>query len=211
MKRPLSLSLRKNEAISMQKRIEICGGIAAGKTSLAMVLEQEGFVAVYEKFDANPFLNDFYVDKMLDNTFETEITFALLHYNWIKERSMEERIVCDYALFQDWCYGKNNLSEQELSVFENVYKHLNEQIVSPALTIYLQCGVDCLLERIKMRGRVFEQSISRSYLEENIQILEKELNNKENVLVIESDKYNFISDDKDLIVKTILEKYNSIK
>ena len=168
----------------MQGRIEICGGIASGKTTLASVLEREGFVAIYEKFDANPFLNEFYVNKTINSSFETEITFVLLHYNWIKTLLSEKKVVCDYAMLQDLSYGKNNLSFEEIAIFESLYNHLMTQICSPILTIYLKCNVDCLLERIKQRGRIFEQGIDRAYLQSSIKALEEELKNKKNLLII---------------------------
>ena len=40
----------------IKNRIEICGGIASGKTSLANILEKNGFgLGVYEEFSKNPF------------------------------------------------------------------------------------------------------------------------------------------------------------
>lgn len=188
----------------MVKRIEICGGIAAGKTSLTRILEEEGFsTAVYERFSDNPFLSDFYVANEVDNTFETEIVFVLIHYNLLKETRDKKTLVCDYSLLQDYCYGVNNLQQCEIETFRHLYDYVIRQISKPDFIIYLKCNVDCLLERIKKRGRDMEMNISKEYLQSNIDVLEKHLCNMKNVLVIESDKYNFITKDKDMIVKKI--------
>ena len=61
------------------KRIEICGGIASGKTTLASILKQLDYNVVFERFMDNPFLNEFYTSNGSDNTFETEMVFLLLH------------------------------------------------------------------------------------------------------------------------------------
>lgn len=187
----------------MIKRIEICGGIAAGKTSLAQVLEKEGFLAIYERFEDNPFLGEFYSGGKEDNTLETELVFTLLHYNLIKQNKDQKRMVCDYSLFQDYCYAINNLKQEEIEIFLNLYSYLIKKISSVDLIIYLKCSVDCLLKRIKARDREMEQKISREYLQNNITTIEKNLLGKDNVLIIESDKYNFLESDRDIVLEMI--------
>ena len=41
-------------------RIEICGGIASGKTTFAVLLNSLGYDPVYENFQSNPFWEAFY-------------------------------------------------------------------------------------------------------------------------------------------------------
>lgn len=189
----------------MNKRIEICGAIASGKTSLAKILAQEGFISIYERFEDNPFLSSFYTDNEDNNVLETELVFVLLHYNLIKQKKNTGKIVCDYSLMQDYCYGANNLEQEEMSVFDNLYSHLIKQILPADLIIYLKCNVDCLLQRIKERDRKMEQSISKDYLQSNINVIENYLFTQDNILVIPSDKYNFIDidNDKDTVIKMI--------
>lgn len=192
----------------MNKRIEICGGIAAGKTSLAQVLEKEGFLAIYERFEDNPFLRKFYMDSEEDNVFETEMVFALLHYNRIR-RIEGENVVCDYSLLQDYCYAVNNLKKEEIGMFDNLYSYIIKRILPANLIIYLKCNVDCLLQRIKERNRKMEQNISKEYLQSNIDTIEKYLYSQNNILIIESDKYNFIKEDKDIVVEMVKKYYNN--
>lgn len=194
----------------MNRRIEICGGIAAGKTSLTHVLEKEGFLTIYERFEDNPFLNKFYTDSEEDNVLETEMVFTLLHYNWIKRKKNEGNVVCDYSIFQDYCYAVNNLRKAERVVFESLYNYLMEQILPADLIIYLKCNVDCLLQRIKERDRGMEQTISKEYLQDNIDTIEKHLFTQDNILIIESDKYNFIENDKNIVIETIKNRCESL-
>lgn len=187
----------------MNKRIEICGGIAAGKTSLARILEEDGYGVIYERFEDNPFLSKFYMEGEGDNTFETEMVFVLLHYNWIKCKKKQKRTVCDYSLFQDYCYAANNLNAEEMVLFEKIYNYLTEKISRADLIIYLKCNVDCLLQRIKDRNRKMEQGISREYLQNNIDVIERNIFRQDHILIIESDKYNFIKNDKEFVLEMI--------
>lgn len=196
------------EEQQVNRRIEICGGIASGKTSLAQQLEKEGYTAIYERYEDNPFLTKFYLDKEVDNTFETEMVFVLLHSNWIKMKQNIETLVCDYSLFQDYCYGVNNLTGKDMEVFQSLYDHVLKQINPVDLTIYLKCDVECLLERIRLRDRKMEQTISRKYLQSNIETIEKNLFRQKNVIIIESDKYNFIEKDRDFIINKIKSYLN---
>ena len=187
------------------KRIEICGGIGAGKTTLATILEQEGFMGIYERFQDNPFLNDFYTKENIDNNLENEITFLLLHFNLIKICDTDRNCACDYSLLQDYCYAESNLREDEREAFMNLYRYIEKQITPPDLIIYLKCDVECLLDRIRQRGRVMEQGISREYLQNIIDEIEKVIVNRQNVLIIESDKYNFINRDKQYVLELIMK------
>ena len=64
-------------------RIEICGGIASGKTTLANLLARSNIDPILEDFQTNLFWRAFYADPA-GTAFETEITFLLQHYHQIK-------------------------------------------------------------------------------------------------------------------------------
>ena len=189
----------------MRIRIEICGGIAAGKTTLAEVLEQNGYTAIYERFEDNPFVKQFYQSAEQDSTFETEIVFTLLHYNPIKQKQNEKMVVSDYSLLQDYCYGIQNLHGMGRKVFENMYDYLLDTLEPADLIIYLKCEADCLLERIHARSRENEMTIYKEYLQGNIDALEKFLKEKEKVLTIDSQKYDFRQPHKKEVIELISE------
>ena len=155
-----------------QGRIEICGGIASGKTTLARILEQEGFCAVYERYQDNPFLGEFYKNKDADCSFETEMVFTLLHYKMIRTMSEKKRLVSDYSLLQDLAYGRNNLKKEEFAVFYQMYQYLVRQIAPPQMIIYLKCRAEALVGRIAERAREMEQTVDIGYLSESILALE---------------------------------------
>ena len=100
----------------MIRRIEICGAIASGKSTLARLLDLNGYTAIYERFEDNPFLKQFYQEAGQDTSFETEMVFVLLHYSQIKQMQTKDLIVSDYSMLQDYCYALQNLNESEKSV-----------------------------------------------------------------------------------------------
>ena len=186
----------------MERRIEICGGIAAGKSTLTNMLESNGFSAVYERFEDNPFLKEFY-QKGHDNALETELVFLLLHYNQLKGLGDENIIVSDYSLLQDYSYALQNMQDDEVKVFDNVYQYLSKNLSPVDLVIYLKCGIDCLLRRICERKREDEKTISKEYLCRHIEVLEKVLQSIDNVLIIDSENYDFRGRDKNTVLDMI--------
>ena len=190
-----------------QGRIEICGGIASGKTTLARIMEKEGFCAVYERYQNNPFLGEFYKNKGVDCSFETEMVFTLLHYKMLRAMSENKQLVSDYSLLQDLAYGKANLKKEEFAVFYQMYQYLMQQIALPRMIIYLKCRTKVLAERIADRAREMEQKVDIDYLSESILALEACLEGASRVLVIESDRVDFINKDRDETVRKIKKFY----
>ena len=190
-----------------QGRIEICGGIASGKTTLARIMEKEGFCAVYERYQNNPFLREFYNNKGVACSFETEMVFTLLHYKMLRAMSENKQLVSDYSLLQDLAYGKANLKKEEFAVFYQMYQYLMQQIALPRMIIYLKCRTKVLAERIADRAREMEQMVDIDYLSESILALEACLEGASRVLVIESDRVDFINKDRDETVRKIKNFY----
>lgn len=146
-------------------RIEICGGIAAGKTTLCDVLSARGASPIYEDFKKNPFWEVFYANPSL-YAFETEVTFMLQHYSALKGASSSMVHVCDYSMVLDLAYADVNLSGDRLGLFESLAHELEGEVGPPDLLVRLKCPEEVLLERIHKRARGVESAISLSYLQE---------------------------------------------
>lgn len=146
--------------------IEICGGIASGKTTLCTALNNIGAHPVKENFHANPFLEDFYGNPPFF-AFETELSFLLQHYSSIKKAKTakcHEKICFDFSLEQDCAYADLNLTGKKLALFYALETELRAEIGYPDKLIYLTCPPEVLLQRIKKRNREVEQSITLDYL-----------------------------------------------
>lgn len=192
-----------------QIRIEICGGISAGKTTLSRLLDEIGIHAVYEDFEANPFLQEFYALPEL-YSFETEISFLLQHYHLIKKTwKKQNRLVCDYSFVLDHAYAEMTLKNRnERNLFFKIESEILRHLAKPDLLVYLKCEPAILLQRIIERGRSIEKGITIEYLSNLIILLEEQLIKEKNYIVIESDKINFYSNttDRKYIVDLINEK-----
>jgi deoxyadenosine/deoxycytidine kinase len=147
------------------RRIEIAGAIASGKTTLATILGQAGIAPILEDFDANPFWRAFNLDRQA-HAFETETTFLLQHYHDIKLASGTGLpIVCDFSPLLDLAYANVTLTNVERGLFFPLVQHVQKVIGPPALVIQVQCRPAAAIERIRLRGRAAEMTITPKYLE----------------------------------------------
>ncbi|MDD2465735.1 MAG: deoxynucleoside kinase [Desulfobulbus sp.] len=176
-------------------RIEICGNIASGKTTLCQCFHHKNFPVTFEDFKTNPFYEAFYQNPQA-YSFETELTFLLQHYHAIKIRSQVERLVCDYSMLQDMAYADVNLTGNRHHIFFEVVHEIQKEIGHPQAIIYLTCPEDLLLERIRARSREAETSITIDYLKALAGALSarvKSVSSQTNVISIKSDLVDFRS------------------
>lgn len=177
------------------KRIEICGNIASGKTTLCQRLTSKGFFPVLENFQKNPFFQDFYEDPQAFS-FETELTFLLQHYHSIKISNKKKLIACDYSLFLDMAYADVNLTGNRHKLFTEIVEELLIEIGHPLQIIHLTCPEEVLLQRIAARNRDVEKSISVEYLKalsKAISLRLKKSPDQIQVISINSNSINFVS------------------
>lgn len=149
--------------------IALEGPIGVGKTSLAQLLgaEFKGRVLL-EGVDDNPFLNNFYQDKK-KYAFQTQLFFLLSRYKQQKDLGQQDlfysTVVADYLFAKDKIFAYVNLDENELALYEQVYRLLDARIPKPDLVIYLQAKTEVLIERIRKRNKLYEKGIEEAYIE----------------------------------------------
>src|SRR5947209_15607088 len=156
--------------------IVVEGPIGVGKTVLTRLLgEHMGLPTVFEQFEENPFLSNFYADRAR-YAFQTEVFFLLNRYR--QQESVMKPSVATGDLVSDYMFAKTklfagmNLSGDELKLFEQLYDALSEQVPRPDLVVYLRATVDNLMARIYERDRWFERSMDRLYMEKLSQVYE---------------------------------------
>ncbi len=185
------------------RHIAVEGVIGAGKTSLTLKLaEVLKARAVLEQFEENPFLETFY-DDIQRYAFQTQIFFLLSRFKQQQQLAQmdifEQVIVSDYLFEKDKIFAYLNLQDDELRLYESLVSLLEKSIPKPDLVVYLQCSVDHLMENIKRRGRKFERSISREY----IQSLNEAYNyfffryKSSPLLIVNADQIDFVNDESD--------------
>ena len=195
-------------------RVEICGGIASGKTTFASLLQRLGFDPLYESFQTNPFWEAFYTVPVKYN-FETEICFMLQHYHQIKKQIPEgKNLACDYSFLLDIAYAEMGLNGSQLNAFMRIYEEISKELSPPSLIIHLQCDSATELNRIRKRGRVVEESITLDFLDSLNKTVAHEvikISPHTKVITIDSANKNFVDDNstKDQMLQLLADSLAS--
>lgn len=160
----------KNNVLMDNRYIVVEGPIGVGKTSLAEKLgEYFNAELALERTHENPFLNNFYKDKSR-YAFQTQTFFLLNRYaqqlELVQRNLFNTATITDYIFQKDRLFASLNLSEDEFSLYKNIYNLLKPKIPVPDLVIHLQASTDLLMTRIRQRGRRFEKDIEYEYLDE---------------------------------------------
>jgi deoxyadenosine/deoxycytidine kinase len=185
------------------KYIAIEGVIGAGKTSLAEKLSETlGAKTIYEEFEQNPFLGEFYQDPERF-AFQTQIFFLLSRYRQQQELQQidlfQECIVSDYLFAKDRIFATLNLSDKEMKLYDGIAKLMERDIVLPELIIYLQASTNHLMHNISNRGRKIEKFITKEYIHALNELYNNYFFHYANtpLLVINTDEIDFVNSKND--------------
>ena len=158
-------------AMPNKKRIDylvIEGAIGVGKTSIARKLADD-FSAelLLEQVDQNPFLQQFYTD-IKKFSLPTQLYFLLSRVEALKKLQQRDifssMIVSDFLLEKDQLFAGLLLDDKQFDLYRKIYHNLQVPNIKADLVVYLQAPVSVLMERIRKRGRLFEQTIDAEYL-----------------------------------------------
>jgi len=193
--------------------VSVAGNIGSGKSSLTRLLsEQMGWKPLYESVEDNPYLSDFYQD-MKRWSFELQVYFLSNRFRNHKSITEgQDSVVLDRVIYEDAEIFARNLfeigmmHERDYTNYTALYQVMTEFLHPPDVLIYLQASVDTLVRQISLRGRDFEQSIQRPYLEQLNRHYEQWISGYRTgkVLTVESDRLDFVNNESDL--KEILEE-----
>jgi deoxyadenosine/deoxycytidine kinase len=184
--------------------IAVEGVIGVGKTSFAKILaERMSARLVLEKFEENPFLEDFYVDPERFS-FQTQLYFLLSRYRQQMELKQVDLfhslLVSDYMFDKDKLFAHLNLDDKELVLYNLIAQLLEKEIPKPDLVIFLQASTDRLMNNIKKRGRAYEREMSREYIESLNQIYNEYFfrYKASSLLIINTSEIDFVQNEDDL-------------
>lgn len=144
------------------------GPVGVGKTSLARRLAQHiGAATLLEKPGENPFLAKFYQDPPR-YALATQLFFLFQRGSEVRDLAQmdmfRQNTVADYLFDKDMLFARLNLNDEEFALYQQIYHSLQLQAPVPDLVIYLQAAPETLVERVRLRGQPFEQTISDDYL-----------------------------------------------
>lgn len=205
--------------MNANKYILISGCTGVGKSTLAELLVKElGYKLISDPYEENPYIDDAYKD-FKTWAFHSQLffltQFAKLHRrldleadNIIQERSIFE---C-FHIFLKQFYEEGNISSRDYRLFEDIYQALVSNIKrKPDIILYLHAPAKIILERVKQRGRGFENSITEAFIHNQELRYEEWLKNTYNeikVIKIDTTVLNYLNNPRD--VAYIVDQINTM-
>ncbi|MFV1949083.1 MAG: deoxynucleoside kinase [Anaerolineales bacterium] len=201
----------------MEKFVAVAGNIGVGKTTLVKKLcDNLDWTPFFEPEKENPYLPDFYKD-MQTWAFHSQIFFLTRRLrahkdlcahpgSVIQDRSVYE----DAEIFAHNLYRQKQISERDYQTYQELYQALVEFLPPPDLVLYIKASVPTLQQRIKQRGRDYEDQIDPNYLTQLNQLYDQWIDNFSlcPVLTIPGDDLDFVANNGhlNLIIEKVQEK-----
>ena len=199
--------------------IVVEGVIGVGKTSLTKLLAtRTGGRLNLEVVEENPFLTQFYQDRSA-YAFQTQIFFLLSRYRQqqtlFQHDLFSSTLLSDYLFAKDRIFANLNLGDDELGLYNQLAGILEQRVLKPDLVIYLQARTSVLFQRIRWRGRAFEQDMDEDYLNALNAAYSYFFHHYKDspLLVVNTDNLDFVNvpGDFDLLFDQIGEKFNGTR
>ena len=195
--------------------VVIEGNIGAGKTTLATrISEQFDARLILEHFADNPFLPKFYEnpDKY---SFPLELSFLASRYKQLKEELAPQDLfksftVADYYFMKSLVFASSTLQGDEYSLYRTIFYIIYGSLPKPDIFVYLHLDVERLLYNIQKRGRDYEKTITREYLQkiQDSYFTFFRQNPENKYLVIDINEIDFVAnkDHYKKVIETIFSK-----
>lgn len=187
--------------------VTVAGNIGSGKSSLTSMLgEHFNWRPYFESVSDNPYLKDFYKDMkrwsfhlqvyFLSHRFRTHVKIINSKRSVIQDRSIYE----DAEIFAKNLFDMGNMSKRDYKNYSALFKEMTAFLKPPDLLVYLRANTETLVNQITIRGRTFEKSIERTYLQLLNDSYEDWIRKYDhsNCIIIESDHLDFVKNPKDL-------------
>lgn len=150
--------------------VVIEGNIGAGKTTLARkIATQFNANLVLEHFADNPFLPKFYLEPE-KYSFPLELSFLASRYKQLKEELVPQDLfkaftVADYYFMKSLVFAASTLTGDEYNLYRQIFYIIYGSLPKPDIYVYLHLNPDKLIRNIEKRGRTYEKSITKEYLQ----------------------------------------------
>jgi deoxyguanosine kinase len=184
--------------------VVIEGNIGAGKTTLARrIAGQFNARLILERFADNPFLPKFYDDPE-KYSFPLELSFLASRYRQLKEELEPQDLfktftIADYYFTKSLVFASSTLKGDEFKLYRQIFYIIYGSLPRPDIIVYLHLSPEKLLQNIEKRGRGYEKSITREYLqriqESYFSFFKQNQENK--YLIIDVNNIDFVSCDGD--------------
>lgn len=148
--------------------VAIEGVIGVGKTTLVNRLAPRlGARTVFEQFEENPFLPDFYKDRQAF-AFSTQMFFLMSRFqqqSLIAQPDLfRSTTLSDYVFDKDRIFALLTLESHELALYERLFDVLRVQVPRPDLLVFLRADHEVIMARIAERDRPYERGMDPGYI-----------------------------------------------
>jgi deoxyadenosine/deoxycytidine kinase len=194
--------------------------VGAGKTVYVDMLSKEmNIPCFHEPVQDNPILDKFYHDRKR-YSFPLQIFFLnrrfemLKHASELEKPSLMDRSIYGDMIFAKLLYEEGNMEKEEYMLYHDLLVNMLDHVEAPKLMIYLKIDTDSAIERIKKRGRDYEQIVERGYWERLNREYENYFSdyNLSPLLVIDAARYDIVGNqkDKEEVLETIRRKIGEL-
>ncbi len=192
--------------------VVIEGNIGAGKTTLASRIAGEfNAQLILEHFADNPFLPKFYEDPD-KYSFPLELSFLASRYKQLKDELVPQNLfksfsVADYYFMKSLVFAASTLTGDEYNLYRQIFYIIYGSLPKPDIYVYLHLNPDRLISNIEKRGRNYEKSITKEYLQkiQDSYFLFFKQNPDNKYLILDINGIDFIADESHYtkIIETI--------
>ncbi len=152
--------------------IGIAGMIGAGKSTLARALgEHLSIDSYYEPVQDNVYLADFYKD-MASYSFSMQVYLLNRRFQqhqeiiWRGRSAVQDRTIYEDSIFAKMLSKAGLMDPRDYETYVQLFKNMSNFMCKPSVIVYLDVSPESSKERIDMRSRGVESSISLDYLKE---------------------------------------------
>ncbi|MDR2661052.1 MAG: deoxynucleoside kinase [Lactobacillaceae bacterium] len=143
------------------------GMIGVGKTTLTdLIAKNFNTTPFFEPVEDNPVLPLFYSNQK-QYAFLLQIYFLNRRFSMIKKALEDDNNVLDRSIYEDALFTEQNhidgnISDQEMDVYNRLLANMMGELQelpkkAPDLLVYAETDFETILNRIKKRGRDYEQ------------------------------------------------------
>ena len=195
--------------------IVVEGPIGVGKTSLVRKLgESLGSELLLEKAEDNPFIARFYQNPR-QYALSTQLYFLLQRAHQVQGFRQidlfQSSHIADFMIDKDRLFAELTLTNDELKLYQQIYRHMTIDAPKPDLVIYLQASTEVLRERITKRGIDYEQAIKDDYLTRLSELYTRFFYNYDEatLLTVNTQSIDLINSEQDY--QALLDEINNIR
>lgn len=195
--------------------IGISGIIGGGKTTLANELGTLMNLPVYEEpVIDNAYLEDFYKD-MTKNSFRLQVYLLNNRFKqqqqiiWMDKGGIQDRTIYEDQIFARVLCDSGHMDERDYKTYIDLFSNMSKFMKSPNLIIHLDVTPEESLNRIKMRNRECEKTITLEYLQKLHAAYEKFILEISKSIPVIRVNYNQFKDPKEM-AKMIYDEHHKM-